>query len=156
MVAQAVAAADASDVVISLRSAGSYDLVVNDATVTIGPDDVVITESPKQGWAVASDDGETVALDLELDDELRRIGLARDVIRDVQEARKQRGFDVTDRIDLQWAANGEVAEAIAAHATEIAEEVLAASFDQVAELAQQDEDVTGVATDQGLVRINRV
>ena len=55
-----------------------------------------------------------------------------------KEARKQRGFDVTDRIDLQWAANGEVAEAIAAHATEIAEEVLAASFDQVAELAKQD------------------
>ena len=156
VVAQAVAAADATDIVTSLRSSGSYDLVVNDATVAIGPADVVITESPKQGWAVTSDAGETVALDLELDDELRRIGLARDVIRDVQEARKQRGFDVTDRIDLQWAANGEVAEAIAAHATEIAEEVLAASFDQVAELAQQDEDVTGVATDQGLVRINRV
>ena len=123
--------------------------------MSIGPDDVVITETPKQGWAVATDGGETVALDLALDEELLRIGLARDVVRDVQEARKQRGFDVTDRICLEWAAEGEAAQAIREQSEELAQEVLATSFIEVKSLSADDHDVSAVASEQGLVHINR-
>jgi isoleucyl-tRNA synthetase len=66
-----------------------------------------------------------VALDLELTDELRSAGLAREAIRLVQEARKSSGFDVTDRIELTWAADGSLAEALATHEALVAEEVLA-------------------------------
>ena len=68
----------------------------------VAADEVVVTETPRAGWAVAPRPGETVALDLELTDELRRAGLVRDVVRLVQDARKAQGFDVSDRIELWW------------------------------------------------------
>ena len=85
--------------------------------------------------------GETVALDLTLTPELVRAGLAREVIRIVQEARKDSGFDVSDRITLTWAVgsgpSSELAEAIREHAETISSEVLAVS---ITEAAAQDED----------------
>jgi isoleucyl-tRNA synthetase len=74
--------------------------------------------------------GETVALDLELTPALRRAGLAREVVRLVQEARKTSGFDVTDRIALRWQAYGELAEALREHADLVAGEVLALQFEE--------------------------
>jgi isoleucyl-tRNA synthetase len=66
-----------------------------------------------------------VALDLELTPALVRAGLAREVVRMVQEARKNSGFDVSDRISLVWRAGGETAEALHENAALVAEEVLA-------------------------------
>ncbi len=67
-------------------------------------DEVVFTETPREGWAVHHDAGESIALDLTLTPELRRLGLARDVVRQVQEARKTSGLEVSDRITLRWSA----------------------------------------------------
>ena len=89
-----------------------------------------MTERPREGWSVVNDPGETVALDVELTPELLRAGRAREVIRLVQEARKRSGFDVSDRIDLWWQADGDTAEAIRTHADLIAGEVLASSMEQ--------------------------
>ncbi len=90
---------------------------------------MIITETPREGWSVASDAGATVALDLEITPELRRAGLARDAIRLIQEARKNSGLDVADRIALRWeSADGDVASALGEHAALIAEEVLATDF----------------------------
>ena len=92
-------------------------------------DEVVVTETPRAGWAVAADAGATVALDLTITPELRRAGLARDAIRLIQEARKSSGLDVTDRIELRWSAtSAEVAEALREHGAAVADEVLATSF----------------------------
>ena len=55
-------------------------------------DEVLLTETPREGWAVATEGGETVALDLAITPELRRAGLAREVVRLVQEARKTSGL----------------------------------------------------------------
>ena len=63
--------------------------------------------APREGWSVVNEQGETIALDLELTAELRRAGLAREVIRLVQEARKTTGFEVSDRITLTWHADGQ-------------------------------------------------
>ncbi len=65
----------------------------------------MITETPREGWAVATDAGETLALDLHLTPELLRRGLAREVVRLVQEGRKSAGLEVTDRIEL-WLSTG--------------------------------------------------
>jgi isoleucyl-tRNA synthetase len=71
----------------------------------------------------------TVAIDTAITAELRREGLAREVIRLVQEARKADGLDVTDRIALRWSADSpELAAALEEHARLIAGEVLAAGF----------------------------
>ena len=69
-----------------------------------------------------------MALDLELTPELRRAGLAREVVRPVQEARKTSGLEVTDRIALRWHADGDLAAALRAHAATIGAEVLATAI----------------------------
>ncbi|HEY5836940.1 isoleucine--tRNA ligase [Streptomyces sp.] len=128
-VAAAVAAADAAALSASLRDTGSATVEVGGETVTLSPDEVIVTETPREGWSVASDAGATVALDLEITPELRLAGLARDVIRLVQEARKNSGLDVADRISVRYATeNADLASALTAHAGLIAEEVLAVDF----------------------------
>lgn len=127
-VAKAVAEADAAALSLALRE-GTASVVVDGETVTLSADEVIITETPREGWSVASDAGATVALDLEITPELRRAGLARDAIRLIQEARKNSGLDVADRIALRWgAADEEVRTALTDHATLIADEVLATDF----------------------------
>lgn len=126
VVAKAVADADAAALARSLADGSPIHLdVPGVGEVKLGADDVFITERPREGWSVMEEDGQTIALDLELTPELIAAGLARDVIRFVQESRKNSGLDVSDRIALEWSAEGELADAIRAHATSIADEVLA-------------------------------
>ncbi len=124
-VAAAVGAADAEALAAALKADSTALLAVDGlGEVTLGPDDVVVTETPREGWAVARE-GETVALDLTLTDELLRAGLAREVVRLIQEARKTSGYDVADRIQLAWHADGELATALREHRDSVADEVLA-------------------------------
>ncbi|MBL7261717.1 isoleucine--tRNA ligase [Paractinoplanes lichenicola] len=128
VVAQAIAAADAAELKDALRATGTASLEVDGEQIALGPDEVVITETPRAGWAVASDSGATVALDLSLTPELRRAGIARDAVRQIQEARKASGLEVSDRIELRWSAEGETAQALTEHAALVADEVLATSY----------------------------
>jgi isoleucyl-tRNA synthetase len=128
-VAKAVAAADAAELAAALRAHGSATVQLDGAPVELTPDEVVITETPREGWAVANESGATVALDLHITPELRLAGLARDAIRQVQEARKNSGLDVSDRIVLRYTGTeAATVEALAAHAGLIADEVLATDF----------------------------
>ena len=98
-------------------------------SVSLTADDLVVTQTPLEGWGVATASGETVALDLAVTPALRAEGLAREVVRLIQEARKNDGLDVTDRILLHWSASDpELAAALAEHRELIAGEVLAVSF----------------------------
>ena len=90
---------------------------------------MIVTQTPRAGWSVATEAGETVALELTITPELRREGLAREVIRLVQDARKADGLDVSDRILFWWdSADPDLAEALAEHGALIASEVLAEQF----------------------------
>ncbi|MGP3981318.1 isoleucine--tRNA ligase [Streptomyces sp. KR80] len=127
-VAKAIAKADAAALSVALRE-GTASVEVSGETVSLSPEEVIITETPREGWSVASDAGATVALDLEITPELRRAGLARDAIRLIQEARKNSGLDVADRIALRWqSTDEEVRTALTDHAALIADEVLATDF----------------------------
>ncbi|HUZ36673.1 MAG TPA: isoleucine--tRNA ligase [Streptosporangiaceae bacterium] len=126
-VAAAVTAADPVSLAGDLNAAGQASVMVGGEQVTLGADDVIITQTPRAGWTVAADAGETVALEIQITPELRREGLAREVIRLIQDARKADGLDVSDRIELWWHADGaELADALAEHGSLIAGEVLAA------------------------------
>ena len=135
-VADAISAADSAALAAGLTSAGSVTLSVPGVgEVNLGPDEVSVVERPREGWAVLGDGGETVALDLTLTPQLISAGLAREVIRLVQDARKASGFDVSDRIQLTWASDatpaGEAtALAIHEHSALIADEVLAVAMSQ--------------------------
>jgi len=125
-VASAIQAADPVAFVEAYR-AGTATVEVDGESIALGGDEVVVAETPRSGWAVASAGADTVALDLELTHELRLAGLMRDIVRIVQEARKNAGLEVTDRIELWWQVGGspEPAEAIRTHQAQVASEVLA-------------------------------
>lgn len=135
LVAAAVAAADPTRVARALRSGGTVMVEADElGEIMLGPDDVIVNEQPRTGWAVetgaiGTGTGETVALDLELTDELRRAGLLREVIRLVQEARKATGLSITDRIELWWTTSSpDLAAALRAEPHVVAEEVLATTM----------------------------
>ena len=130
-VAAAIAEADASEIAESLAERGRAVVSVDGEDVEVLPDEVIVSERPREGWSVVNEHGETVALDLELTPELLRAGRAREVVRLVQEARKGSGFDVSDRIVLTWQAGGETAEALRQHAALVADEVLARDMREV-------------------------
>ncbi len=134
-VAAAIADADAARLAAALR-AGTATVVVAGEPVAVEAAEVVLTETPRAGWAVATDGGETLALDLAITPELRRAGLAREAVRAVQEARKATGLDVSDRIELWWtAAEPATAAALREHADLLRAEVLAAELTEGAPLA---------------------
>ena len=139
LVAQAIADADAADLAAALKDGGTARVAcpeVDADGVEVSADDVIISERPREGWSVINDQGETIALDLELTPELERAGLVREVIRFVQDSRKNAGFEVSDRICLTWVASGDLADAIGEHAEQIAGEVLATSMDRAEESGQ--------------------
>jgi isoleucyl-tRNA synthetase len=106
-VAAAVTGADPVGLVRALRETGRASVDVDGERVTLDAEQLIVTESPRADWAVASAAGETVALDLHLTTQLRRAGLLREAVRLVQEARKGAGLEVVDRIELWWQSSEE-------------------------------------------------
>ncbi len=129
-VAAAIAASDAAVLAAALEADGRATVSVDGEDVEVLPDEVIVAERPREGWSVVNEQGETVALDLELTPELVRAGVAREVVRLVQEARKNSGFDVSDRIALTWQAEGDTAAALRENGALVADEVLATSMDE--------------------------
>jgi isoleucyl-tRNA synthetase len=146
-VAAAIAAADAETLAATLAASGRADVVVDGEPVQVTAEEVVVSERPREGWSVVNEQGETVALDLELTPELVRAGLAREVVRMVQEARKGSGFEITDRIRLVWRAEQQLAEALRAHADAVAADVLAT---EMVEGSPADEQHATVVEDTDL------
>ncbi len=129
-VAAAISAADAAGIARALTEAGEATVSLDGQDVQVSQDEVIVSERPREGWSIVNEHGETVALDLELTRDLVLAGLAREVVRLVQETRKAAGLDVSDRIRLSWAGTGDVAEAIETHRDLVAAEVLAVEVRQ--------------------------
>ena len=134
VVADVIAKSDARDLVTKLRG-GSAEITVAGKAESITIDDVVVTEVPREGWTVASEGGESLALDLALSPELIAQGIARDITRLIQDGRKTSGFDISDRISVTWESNNpETVSALSVHGEQIASEVLATSWQEGAVL----------------------
>jgi len=139
-IAKAISTQNPSDLVAALRASASAKV----SEWEISLDDLVVTETPKSGWNVASHDGESVALDLALSPALISAGLVREVVRFIQDARKTNGFDISDRINITYNANAEVMAAIATDSAHIQGEVLATEMkiDQALGLADNELGLT--------------
>jgi isoleucyl-tRNA synthetase len=122
-VAAAIAALDHA----RLRAGGRAGINVEGQDHEIGPDDVQIVLQPLEGYQVERSGTHAVALDLELDDDLRREALAREVVHAVQAARKSAGLNVEDRIALTLGGDEELLDATRAHEDYVAGETLATS-----------------------------
>jgi isoleucyl-tRNA synthetase len=124
-VAAAVEALDPRHVAEVMADGGQVGINVEGDEHTIGPDEVTLALQPLEGYEVEAEAGHAVALQLELDDELRREGLAREVVHAVQNARKAAGLEITDRIELTLGGDEELLAAAREHEPYIAGEVLA-------------------------------
>lgn len=147
-VATEIASADAAALAAALREGTASVDVPGMGRIDLTADDVIVTETPREGWSVASGEGETVALDLQLTPELRSLGTAREAVRLIQEARKSAGLDISDRISLTWSSSDEaVAASLREHRDLIAGEVLATGF---AEGAIEPDAFTSIDDDLAL------
>jgi isoleucyl-tRNA synthetase len=140
-IAKAIGAQNATELVRTLRSKGTSTISAGSSSWEISLEDLAITEVPKSGWMVASHDGESVALDLELTPTLIAAGNVREVIRLIQERRKSDGFDISDRIDIAWNAPDLVAQAVLADLEHIKSEVLAINMNQDLALEISDNEL---------------
>src|SRR4029453_12505766 len=107
---------------------------------------------PLEGYQVEAEAGHAVALALELDDELRAEGLAREIVRAVQNARKQAGLDVSDRIELSLGGDEDLLAAARAHETYLTGETLATSITYSADGAGEAATIEGRKLRIGLTR----
>jgi isoleucyl-tRNA synthetase len=136
-VAAAITALDNASIALFEKN-GSIDIDVNGQTATIDLTDVEIISEDIPGWLVANEGSVTVALDVTITSELQQEGLARDIINRVQNIRKSRNYEITDRINLTFAKSAEIDQTIANFAEYIGAQVLANSVTVVEQLPQAD------------------
>ena len=129
LVAAAVAALDPAHVAATLREGGSVGVVVDGDEHPLGEDDLLLAMAPLGGYQLEREGSHAVALDLQLDDELLRRGLAREVIHAVQNARKEAGLAVEDRIALELSGDEAMLAAAREYQQLIADEALATSVE---------------------------
>ncbi|HYU58154.1 MAG TPA: isoleucine--tRNA ligase [Actinomycetota bacterium] len=151
----AALAADDGTLAARLAAGEQVTVELGGEAVDLAPEDADLTRETPEGWDVASDGQVTVALDLVLTDDLRAEGLARELVRAVQDARREAGLEVTDRIRfVVGTSDPEVRAAFAAHEAFVRGEVLAVSL-QVTEEPPPGEavvDIDGAAVGIALER----
>jgi isoleucyl-tRNA synthetase len=125
LVAAAVAALEPAHVAAAVRDGALVGISIDGRDHTLEPGDVQLAMQPLEGYQLEREGSHAVALDLALDDELRREGLAREVVHAVQGARKAAGLAVEDRIRLVLGGDDELVGAARAHEGYVAGEVLA-------------------------------
>lgn len=108
-----------------LQTTGSYELVVEGQKAVVEATDVEIISEDIPGWLVSNEGNLTVALDVELTDELLNEGMARELINRIQNIRKEIGLEITDRINVTLSPDSKVEAALAGFADYIKAQVLA-------------------------------
>jgi isoleucyl-tRNA synthetase len=125
------AALDAADGAAIAQAAARderFSIEVDGEVLDLGADDVLIETSSAEGYACAEDSGYLTALDTSLDEVLINEGLAREVVRSIQDARKQAGLDVSDRIVLGVSGSAAIEQALAQHRDYVMNETLAVEW----------------------------
>ena len=133
------------DQIRQFEKAGHFELALEDGTITLQLEDVEILSEDIPGWLVASEDGLTVALDVTLTDELRKEGLARDLVNRVQNLRKEKGLEIQDKISITYASRDTLMnQAIEEHRGYIQNETQALSLDQGNGNPSEKLDIDGI------------
>ncbi|HEV7943903.1 MAG TPA: isoleucine--tRNA ligase [Solirubrobacteraceae bacterium] len=142
LAADAIAALDpqrVAGVVLSGENGGALGISVAGREHTLNAEDVILTMSAPDGYAVEREGAHAVALDLVIDDDLRREGQAREIVHAVQNARKNAGLEVEDRISLVLSGDRQLLSAAAAHRDYLKGETLTIELDLAGE-AQGDSE----------------
>ena len=123
LIANAINGLSADDIK-TIEQKGKLELVINEKTITLELEDVEITSQDIEGWLVANEGALTVALDVTISEALRKEGIARELVNRIQNLRKDSGFEVTDRIDVQLQKDDPIVEAVISNEAYIKSETL--------------------------------
>ncbi len=138
------------------QSSGVLKLDIGGIEIELAADELIIDKNEKDGFAVDSTDGITVALKTEIDDNLRDEGFAREIVNKVQNMRKSSGFEVTDRIEILVDTSDPLASALDKYQATICDETLADKIDQVNPLPDDSEgknwNINGVKANIAVIK----
>ncbi len=132
-IAAEVAKLDQEDI-LKIEQEGEINLQINNKSVTLQLEDVEISSQDIEGWLVASSGSITVALDVSINENLKKEGIARELVNRIQNLRKDSGFEVTDKINVTLLKNGFVEEAVDSNMAYIKSETLTAELNFVESL----------------------
>lgn len=135
------------DDIAKLEGSGTFELHLDSGTIPIALDDVEIVSKDIPGWSVASEGGITVALDLTITRELEQEGLARELVNRIQNLRKDKGLEVTDRINLTILEEETIKGAVNNNLKYICAETLAETLELVPVLNSPDSVVVDLIGD---------
>ncbi len=138
--------------IIAFERDGYIDLKLDETTTRVEAADVEIISEDIPGWLVANDGALTVALDITITDDLRREGFAREIVNRVQNIRKDRGYDITDRIALTFADDANVKDVLNSFGPYISAQVLAENI-AIAEVKEGSEGVETLDIDGSKINL---
>jgi isoleucyl-tRNA synthetase len=133
---QAFAAEHAKDIISGIEKTGKYIVQLEQAAITLEAEDVEIIPVDIPGWKVVNSGVLTVALDVTLTDELKQEGIARELVNRIQNIRKDKGLEVTDRINIKILRNNLIDSAINNNLAYICNETLTNTLEMVETLGQ--------------------
>ncbi len=136
LAADAIAALDPAHVAATLRDGGGVGIAVGGREHTLSAEDLQLNMRAPDGYSVEREGAHAVALDLAIDEDLRREGRAREIVHAVQNARKSAGLQVEDRIELSLDGDAALLEAAESHRGHLAGETLAVTLTLGAGAAQ--------------------
>ncbi len=127
------------DAIAEIEKTNGYTFEADGESIRLTLEDFIITSDDIEGWLVANDGPLTVALDVTLTDDLKAEGIARELVNRIQNIRKSRDFNVTDRIKVTLQANDALNPAVNQFGDYICNEVLATSLDLSANVSGAEE-----------------
>lgn len=139
-VAAAITSMSQADIV-TLERNGNVSLDIDGASAVIELCDVEVISEDIPGWLVANEGNLTIALDITITPELKQEGIAREIVNRVQNIRKGRDYDITDKINLTFESNCEIDDALKTFGDYISRQVLAASLSVVPRLNDTAEEL---------------
>ena len=122
------------EAIAELEKNGKYTLIIDGAEAVIEAVDVEIISEDIPGWLVANEGKLTVALEVTVTEELRREGIARELVNRIQNIRKSSGFEITDKIKITLSKNTQTDDAVNEYNNYICNQVLANSLELVDEM----------------------
>ena len=121
----------------ALEKEGSLALEINNEKLTLEANDVIISTKDVAGWLVASEQGVTVALDIQMNENLRLEGMARELVNRLQNMRKDLGFEVTDTIEVTLKESEELKAVLNENKAYIQREILATTINVVKDVSSE-------------------
>jgi isoleucyl-tRNA synthetase len=126
---QALLDADGAEIAGAAARGEAFEIEVAGQAIPLEGDDILIETHSAEGYSCEADSGYLTALDTTLNDELIAEGLAREIVRSVQDARKQAGLEVSDRITLGVSGSEGVEKALGVHRDYVMNETLATTWE---------------------------